>query len=145
MPKRISIAEHLNISELEQLYKQAKDGIESRKARRLGCFPRQTLRQYQIIWLLAQGKKTEEVGEITGYSRTWIYALVKRYNELGISGLCDCLRQSYHRATDFTGARLSCRPPRGLSTGFGRLSWCANRRKNSSHRLSNSSRRQISN
>ena len=75
MPKRISIAEHLNISELEQLYKQAKEGIESR--------------QYQIIWLLAQGKKTEEVEEITGYSRTWIYALVKRYNELGISGLCD--------------------------------------------------------
>ena len=75
MPKRISIAKHLNISELEQLYKQAKDGIESR--------------QYQIIWLLAQGKKTLEVEEITGYSRTWIYALVKRYNELGISGLCD--------------------------------------------------------
>ncbi|NMG19665.1 helix-turn-helix domain-containing protein [Brasilonema bromeliae] len=81
MPKRISIVEHLNICELEQLYKHAKEGIESR--------------QYQIIWLLAQGKKTEEVEQITGYSRTWIYALVKRYNELGISGLCDCLRQSY--------------------------------------------------
>ena len=75
MPKRISIAEHLSISELEQLYKHAKDGIESR--------------QYQIIWLVAQGKKTLEVEEITGYSKTWIYALVKRYNELGISGLCD--------------------------------------------------------
>ncbi len=25
----------------------------------------------------------------TGYSRTWIYALVKRYNELGLSGLWD--------------------------------------------------------
>ncbi len=75
MPKRISIAEHLNISELEQLYKQAKDGIESR--------------QYQIIWLLAQGKKTEEVEEVTGYSKTWIYALVKRYNELGIYGIGD--------------------------------------------------------
>lgn len=75
MPRRISIAEHSNISELEHLYRQAKDGIESR--------------QYQIIWLLAQGKKTEEVEEITGYSRTWIYALVKRYNELGISGIGD--------------------------------------------------------
>jgi transposase len=75
MPKRINIAEHSNISELEQLYKHAKDGIESR--------------QYQIIWLLAQGKKTEEVEEITGYSRTWIYALVKRYNELGICGIGD--------------------------------------------------------
>ncbi|MBN3926659.1 MAG: helix-turn-helix domain-containing protein [Nostoc sp. NMS4] len=56
-------------------------------------------RQYQIIWLLAQGKKTLEVEEITGYSRTWIYALVKRYNELGICGIGDAfgglrLRQS---------------------------------------------------
>lgn len=75
MPKRITVAEHLDISELEQLYRQAKDGVESR--------------QYQIIWLLAQGKKTEEVEEITGYSRTWIYALVKRYNKLGICGIGD--------------------------------------------------------
>jgi len=58
MPKRISIVPHVNISELEQFYRQAKNAIESR--------------QYQIIWLLAQGKKTEEVEEITGYSRTWI-------------------------------------------------------------------------
>ena len=75
MPKRISIATHLNISELEQVYRQAKDGVESR--------------QCQIIWLLAQGKKTEEVESVTGYSRTWIYALVKRYNESGISGIGD--------------------------------------------------------
>lgn len=75
MPKRITIAEHLNISELEQLYRQAKNGVESR--------------QYQIIWLLAQGKKTEEVEEITGYSRTWMYALVKRYNEKSLEGLGD--------------------------------------------------------
>lgn len=34
-------------------------------------------------------EKTEEVEEITGYSRTWIYALVKRYNELGVEGLGD--------------------------------------------------------
>ncbi len=75
MPKRISIATHLNISELEQLYRQAKNALESR--------------QFQVLWLLAQGKKTEEVEEVTGYSRTWIYALVKRYNELGIYGIGD--------------------------------------------------------
>lgn len=75
MPKRITVARHLDISQLEQLYRQAKDGVESR--------------QYQIIWLLAQGKKTKEVDEVTGYSRTWIYALIKRYNESGISGIGD--------------------------------------------------------
>ena len=46
MPKRISVAKHLTIEQLEQHYRQARDGIESR--------------QYQIIWLLGQGKKTEE-------------------------------------------------------------------------------------
>ena len=80
MPKRISVAKHLTIEQLEQYYRQAKDGVESR--------------QYQIIWLLAQGKKTEEVEEITGHSRTWIYALVKRYNEYGVAGLGDRRNQN---------------------------------------------------
>lgn len=75
MPKRITIATHLTVLELEKHYRQARNGVNAR--------------QFQIIWLLAQGKKTEEIVEITGYSRTWIYALVKRYNEFGVKGLCD--------------------------------------------------------
>jgi transposase len=81
MPKRISLVPHLSVEELEQGYRQAKTAVESR--------------QYQIIKLLAQGKKTEEVQEITGYSRTWIYALVRRYNELGAIGLGD--RRKYNQ------------------------------------------------
>ncbi|MEI2421376.1 helix-turn-helix domain-containing protein, partial [Arthrospira platensis SPKY2] len=73
MPRRISIAQHLSIEELQQAYHQASNAIEARR--------------YQIIWLLALGKKTEEVQEITGYSRIWIYQLVKRYNQLGLEGL----------------------------------------------------------
>ena len=80
MPKRISVAQHLTIEQLEQYHRQAKDGVESR--------------QYQIIWLLAQGRKTEEVEEITGYSRTWIYALVKRNNKFGAEGLGDRRNQN---------------------------------------------------
>ncbi len=80
MPKRISVAKHLTIEQLEQHYRQATDGVESR--------------QYQMIWLLAQGKKTEEVEEITGYSRTWIYALVKRYNAGGVAVLGDRRNQN---------------------------------------------------
>ena len=52
MPKRITIAPHSNISELEQLYKHALNAIESR--------------QYQIIWLLAQAKKTAICGGNNG-------------------------------------------------------------------------------
>ena len=84
MPKRISVTEYLSIKELEQRYHQAKEGVESR--------------QYQIIWLLAKGKTTEEVEEVTGYSRTWIYALVKRYNELGLEGLGDQRHHNQGRA-----------------------------------------------
>ncbi|EDZ93287.1 MULTISPECIES: IS630-like element ISAtsp4 family transposase [Limnospira] len=73
MPRRISIAPHLSTEELGRADHQAQEGLESR--------------QYQIIWLLAKGKTTEEVQEITGYSRIWIYELVKRYNQLGLKGL----------------------------------------------------------
>jgi transposase len=38
---------------------------------------------------LAQGKTTEEVVELSGYSRGWIYKLVRRYNEQGASALGD--------------------------------------------------------
>ena len=53
MPKRIQIAPHLPIEELEQRYRQAKDGVERS--------------HYQIIWLLAQGRRTQEVAQLTGY------------------------------------------------------------------------------
>ena len=45
--------------------------------------------------LLAQGKKTEEVSSITGYSRNWIYCVVRRYNSSGIAGVGDRRRGNY--------------------------------------------------
>jgi hypothetical protein len=51
MPRRIQIAPPLSLEELEQRYRQAKAGIERS--------------HYQIIWLLAQGKRTEEVAALT--------------------------------------------------------------------------------
>ena len=50
MPKRISITPHLNTDELGQRYRQAQTVIERS--------------HFQIIWLLAQGKRTEEVAEV---------------------------------------------------------------------------------
>lgn len=81
MPKRIVLAEHLSVGELEQNYRQARNGLESR--------------QFHVLWLLAQGKVTEKVSEITGYSRNWIYCLVRRYNEWGIEGVGDLRRKNY--------------------------------------------------
>jgi transposase len=75
MPKRIQIMPHLSLEELEQRYRQASDGVERS--------------HYQIIWLLAQGRRSEEVAELTGYSRAWIYELVSSYNRLGPEALGD--------------------------------------------------------
>ena len=58
MPKRITIQPHLSLDELEIRYRGAKDPIERS--------------HYQIIWLLACGRPTEEVADVTGYSRNWI-------------------------------------------------------------------------
>lgn len=69
MPRRITIAPHLSLEELENRYRQAKDPVERS--------------HYQIIWLLAQGRQTEEVAAVMGYSRSWIYELVWGYNRIG--------------------------------------------------------------
>ena len=83
MPRRISITPHLSIEELELGYRRAKDGIQRS--------------HYQIIWLLAQGKKTEEVAQLTGYTRSWIYELVWGYNRLGAEALGDKRKENCGR------------------------------------------------
>ena len=80
MPKRITIAPHLPIEELEQRYRQAKDPVERS--------------HYQIIWLLAQGKCSEEVATVMGYSRSWIYEVVRSYNRVGPEALGDWRHQN---------------------------------------------------
>ncbi|MGH2415121.1 MAG: IS630 family transposase [Microcystaceae cyanobacterium] len=80
MPKRITIAAHLSLEELAIRYRQAQDPIERS--------------HYQIIWLLAGGRKTEEVAQITGYSRSWLYELVWGYNRSGPQTLGDGRREN---------------------------------------------------
>ena len=80
MPKRITIAPHLSVEELEKRYRKTKDPLERS--------------HYQIIWLLAQGRRTEEVAAITGYSRNWIYELVWGYNRIGPETLGDGRHQN---------------------------------------------------
>lgn len=83
MPKRITIQPHLSLEELQNRFRAA---VTVKLAH-----------HYQIIWLLAQGKMTEEVMEITGYSRDWIYELVRGYNHFGPDSLGDhrCKNQDH--------------------------------------------------
>jgi transposase len=66
MPKYMTLSPHLTNEELEKRYRKARDGVDRS--------------QWQIIWLLAQGKHSGEVAAITGYRVGWIRALVRRYN-----------------------------------------------------------------
>ena len=75
MPKRIVIAPHLSIEELQARFREAKTTTQ--------------VHHYQIIWLLACGKTTAEVMAVTGYSRGWIYELVRGYNHLEPESLGD--------------------------------------------------------
>jgi|SRR5215210_4498671 len=75
MPKKIKLEAHLDSQELENRYRKAKDPV---------------LRShYQIIWLIAAGKTTGEVMEVTGYCRDWIQKVARRYNRAGPQALGD--------------------------------------------------------
>jgi transposase len=80
MAKRLTITPHLSIANLEALYRDASDPT------------RRT--HYQIIWLLAKGRPTRDVADVTGYSRDWIGKLARRYNQEGPDALGD------HRSTN---------------------------------------------
>ncbi len=60
---------------MEHRYRKAKDPVERS--------------HYQIVWLLGEGKTTEEVCEVTGYSPGWVRRIARRYNERGVEGLGD--------------------------------------------------------
>jgi transposase len=65
----------LSIDEIEQHYRGTRDGVERS--------------QWQIIWLLAEGKASTEIKAVTGYSLDWIRAIARRYNAAGAAGIGD--------------------------------------------------------
>ena len=75
MPKYLQLEPHLSSEELEARYRKTKTGIERS--------------HYQVIWLLSQGKRSQEVAAVTGYHVERVRQLVRRYNAQGPSGLGD--------------------------------------------------------
>lgn len=85
MPRRLRIIDHLSVEELGDRYRHSSDVVERG--------------HYQIIWLLAQGRPTPEVASVTGYSRDWVYKLVRRYNQDGPSATGDKRHQNPGKPT----------------------------------------------
>ena len=80
MRRRLHIKAHLSTAELGARFRQATDVVERG--------------HYQIIWLIAQGYSSVEVAAVTGYSRDWVYKLVRRYNQDGPSAIGDQRHQN---------------------------------------------------
>ncbi len=78
--KRISLVEHLSWEEIETHYRKAKDGVARG--------------QWQVIWLLAQGKRAQDIAEVTGYSYTWVREIVHRYNQRGPQAVGDARHEN---------------------------------------------------
>jgi transposase len=75
MPKKLVLSQHLSTQELFERYRSSNNVTQKS--------------HYQIIWLLSTSKTPKQVAEITGYSQTWIYQLINRYNQQGEEGLGD--------------------------------------------------------
>src|SRR5258706_12435452 len=75
MNKAITLQAHLSLEAVELSYRKAKDAVAKS--------------QWQIIWLVAIGKTTQQIADVTGYSSGWIRSLVRRYNLQGPEALGD--------------------------------------------------------
>ena len=80
MGRRLRLAEHLGIDELEHRYRQSSHAGERSR--------------WQILWLLSTGYSSNIVSEVTGYSLHWIRALARRYNQHGPESMLDGRRQN---------------------------------------------------
>src|SRR5215211_6814316 len=65
MARRMAIAPHMTVAELEQRDRQAGDPVARS--------------QWQMLWLLAGGMATAEVARVTGYSVRWVQEIARRY------------------------------------------------------------------
>ncbi len=80
MARRIKLAAHLAVVELESRYRHAHDPVKRSR--------------WQIIWLLAQGQTVTAIAGSTGYSAYWIGRIAHRYTTEGSAGLVDRRHQA---------------------------------------------------
>jgi transposase len=75
VPRRLAIAPHLTVAELEHRYRSARAPVERT--------------HWQVIWLAAGGRACAEVAVVVGYSVEWVRKLIGRWNADGPAALAD--------------------------------------------------------
>lgn len=80
MARRIKLASHLTVVEVEHRYRHAHDPVERSR--------------WQMLWLLAQGQTATTIAQSTGYSAYWIGRIAQRYNAEGPTSVGDRRHQA---------------------------------------------------
>lgn len=75
MPKRIHVEPHLTERELIQLWRETKEPVKKQ--------------HIQVVLLALRGRFSTQIREETGYDRSWVFEIMRRYNREGPDGLGD--------------------------------------------------------
>jgi transposase len=81
--RRIQLAPHLTLDDLERRYRQAHEPTERS--------------WWQMRWLLSRGQTAKAIAQSTGYSAYWIGQVAKRYNTEGPAGMVNRQHTTSHR------------------------------------------------
>jgi transposase len=77
---RLELVKHLSLEEVARRFRAAREVVARA--------------HWQVVWLVGQGRSGGEVARITGFSRTWVGTIVRRYNSLGPESLGDRRRHN---------------------------------------------------
>lgn len=75
MAKRVTIQTELTTEELHSRYRSATNAVERT--------------HWQILWLMKEGHRPEEIASMLGYTARWIRTIVQRWNTTGEPGIRD--------------------------------------------------------
>ena len=80
MPARLRLATHVSYEEMYHRFRAAED-VTARA-------------HWQVLWMVSQGFRTDDIAVAVGYSPTWVRKLVGRYNAGGAEAMGDGRRHN---------------------------------------------------
>ena len=93
MAARLRLQPHLTPERIRERFEKSRDVV---------------LRSHwQVIWLVSQERRSEDIAQVSGYTVFWVRKLVRRYNEGGPDALGDGRHHNPGQAPLLDGAALA--------------------------------------